>query len=254
MSAENFFGKYAGDYAKSELHASGSDLAVLVEKCNPKQDSIVLDLATGTGFTAVAFAKVSKSVIGLDKTEEMLEEAEKFARAEGTTNISFVKGDVESLPFSPSFCDIVTCRRAAHHFSDKTKFLSEVSRVLKPGGTIAVSDMVSPADDSEDLYNKIERARDPTHVGAKTVSGWLDIMAEAGLEVQDVMEYQDRRAFGKWLHPVPLDSKEGKESRRLLMESSPEFKSIVGFREADESFIKRMVIITARKRAIVNEK
>lgn len=254
MSAENFFGKYAGEYAKSDLHAKGSDLAVLIERCKPGPASKVLDLATGTGFTAIAFAKVSKSVIALDKTEEMLEEAKKIAGSEGVSNVTLVRGDVEKLPFEDSCFDIVTCRRAAHHFNDKSKFLSEVQRVLRPGGLFALSDMVSPADDNNDLYNTLERSRDHSHVGAKTVQGWMEIISSAKLEVQDVLEYQDRRSFEKWLHPVLADSREGKESKKVLLESSPDFKTLVGFRQEDESFIKRMAIITAKKPAITGGK
>lgn len=247
MDVKEFFGKYAKQYANSDSHAKGVDLEILINLLNVDGSKTALDLATGTGFTAVALASKAKHVTGLDKTEEMLEEAKKYAAADGIGNISFMVADVEELPFGGGTTDIVTCRRAAHHFPDKTKFLAEAMRVLKPGGLLGISDMASPENDTSDGFNTLERIRDPSHAGAKSVSSWKKLLAESGFEALEVVEWDDRVPFDKWLYPVPIDSEEGKECFRFLIESTPEFKKLIGFMEENNSFIKKRVVISARK-------
>ncbi len=245
MSTEEFFGKYASDYAKSESHAKGSDLETMVELADPSASSVVLDLATGTGFTAVAFAKKAKSVTAIDMTDEMLSEAKSFAEKEGADNIIFVKGDVEKLPFGDGTFDIVTCRRAAHHFYDKAKFISEAHRVLKTDGVLSISDMVSPEGDLERSYDRMERYRDHSHVGAEPISGWNRLLEQGGFKVVAVKSYEDRMTFEKWIYPVPGESQDGKASWKFLENSSLEFKRMIGFREEEQSFIKRRAVFLA---------
>ncbi|HKJ97146.1 MAG TPA: methyltransferase domain-containing protein [Thermoplasmataceae archaeon] len=249
MDVKEFFGKYAEEYAKSDSHAKGSDLELLISLLNVNASLNALDLATGTGFTAVALAKKVKHVAALDKTSEMLLQARKLAESENTANIEFVVGDVEKLPYSDGEFDIVTSRRAPHHFSDKPAFLAEAFRVLKPGGTLGISDMVSPEGDVERRYDKFEAIRDPSHAGAETLTSWKRLLKTAGFQIREAIGYEDRIRFEKWLHPVPMESEEGKECLEFLTYATPEFKKLIGFMEDDTSFIKKRAVIVAGKPA-----
>src|SRR5688572_26612527 len=110
------FGSSAEDYVSSRTHASGSDLTRLVELANLQGDERVLDVATGGGHTALAFARRAREVVAVDITERMLQVAEAFIREQGLTNVSFERADAEALPFPNESFDIVTCRIAPHHF------------------------------------------------------------------------------------------------------------------------------------------
>lgn len=71
-SVERFFAKHAEDYSKSQSHAHGSDLTALLKALKPKKAEVALDVATGTGFTTVALAKLAGHVTGIDVTDAML--------------------------------------------------------------------------------------------------------------------------------------------------------------------------------------
>lgn len=247
MDVKEFFGKYAEQYAKSDSHARGSDLELLLNIMNPKETDIALDLATGTGFTAIALAKRAKHVIALDKTEEMLDQAKRLADEENIKNIKFAVGDVEQLPYNDSSFEIVTSRRAPHHFRNKEKFMNEAFRVLKPGGLLGISDMVSPEGDRIDGFNTLERFRDHSHAGAETMSSFRMLLGNAGFKEKEVIGTEERIAFDKWLYPVPADSDEGKECLDFLISATPEFKKLIGYSEDENSFIKRRAVIVAEK-------
>ena len=91
---------------------------------------IGLDAATGSGFTAIRLAKKIGKVYALDMVDNMLLETEKLAEENGLHNVFPVKGYVDSMPFENEKFDIVTCRRAAHHFDDKDEFASEAFSII----------------------------------------------------------------------------------------------------------------------------
>ena len=161
-SPKDFFSKHAEDYANSESHAHGSDLSRLVELLDPKPNEIALDVGTGTGFTAMEIAHRVSRVVAIDITEEMLQQARKLAAERGILNIQFEKGDALEVPYNESSFDVVTTRRAAHHFVDVGKFLGEAARVLKDGGRLGIDDM-SPPQGAKEFTNRIEILRDKTH-------------------------------------------------------------------------------------------
>src|SRR6476469_6894089 len=114
--AQERFGKFAQGYVESKGHASGDDLARLIELVQPQPDWLMLDVATGGGHTALKFAPLVKKVVALDLTPQMLEAAEKFITSKGVTNVEFKQGDAENLPFEANTFDLVTCRIAPHNF------------------------------------------------------------------------------------------------------------------------------------------
>ena len=89
----------------------------------------VLDVATGTGFTALAFAPQVHSVVGVDVSPGMLAGASQRAEAAGITNVTWTEGTAEALPFPDAAFCLVTCRIAPHHFLDLGQFLAETARV-----------------------------------------------------------------------------------------------------------------------------
>lgn len=243
----DFFSKNAESYAKSTSHKSGADLGVLIENLGLNSKMEAVDLATGTGFTAAALAKHVSRVVAYDATPEMLNQAKKLAAEEGYSNIEFETGDVMDMPFSDSTFDVATCRRAAHHFTDMKKFLSEVYRVLKPGGKLGVADMLRPENDEADIFNSLERVRDNSHVGAISVSTWRELLVGAGFEVEALSTSDELYTLEKWLSPVRMDSEQGKEIQKIIKAKDEELLKDGNVDKNKSTILKQRIVVIARK-------
>ena len=136
------FGKRSNAYAACGALMDQTDLDTVVGLLDLKRHETVLDVATGTGYLAMALAPHVKRVIGIDITPRMLELAVQAAGERGLGNINNMVGDVEHLPFYDSQCDVVSARFSFHHFPGPLESLSEMFRVLKPGGRLVIEDMV----------------------------------------------------------------------------------------------------------------
>ena len=179
------FGAAAADYATSEVHAKGESLSRIVELAAPQTTWHVLDVATGAGHMAAAFAPHVASVVASDITAEMLTEAGKLAASRNLLNMTTATAEAGSLPFADETFDLVCCRLAAHHFPSLERFVSEVQRVLKKRGRFALVDNVAPDrellpdasdEDLEDVliaYNAFEKLRDPSHGFAPPPETWV---------------------------------------------------------------------------------
>jgi len=99
----------------------------------------VLDVATGTGFIAVAIAPKVKSVIGVDFTPEMIARAEKKLEALNIENIDLINADIAAIDFAESSFDLITCSLAIALFPDIPQVLAKWYQWLKKGGSIAFS-------------------------------------------------------------------------------------------------------------------
>jgi len=112
--------------------------ARLVKHANVRAGQEVLDVACGTGVVAITASRLGARVRGLDLTPELLERARENARIAGA-EIAFAEGDVEAMPFPDATFDVVLSQ-FGHMFAPRPDVaLSEMLRVLKPGGTIAFS-------------------------------------------------------------------------------------------------------------------
>lgn len=115
----------------------------LVSKTNPKR---ILDVATGTGDLAINLSKTGASeIIGLDISTGMLEVGrQKIAIKKLDTIINMVQGDSENLPYDENYFDAITVAFGVRNFENLEKGLSEVFRVLKPGGIFVVLETSIP--------------------------------------------------------------------------------------------------------------
>jgi ubiquinone/menaquinone biosynthesis C-methylase UbiE len=122
-------------------------------------DERALDVGTGAGAFALALAPLVREVVGIDVVPELLEEARKRA----VENTDFLEGDAEELPFPPGDFDVVTTARTLHHIARPEVVLAEMTRVLRPGGTMLVVDQLAPGDPLAAIeLNRFEVARDPS--------------------------------------------------------------------------------------------
>jgi ubiquinone/menaquinone biosynthesis C-methylase UbiE len=193
------FSKTAQAYVSSSVHAKGDELKLLLELAGDLANKSVLDIATGGGHTALAFAKAGATVTATDLTPTMLETAQTFVLSRGVDSITFQEASAEALPFTNESFDIVTCRIAAHHFAEPETFVKEVARVLEPDGLFLLVDNISPSDEKlAEIMNTIEKTRDPSHVWAYSIPTWLKWLTKAGLELHHLTRFKRSKNFPYW--------------------------------------------------------
>ena len=119
------------------------------------------------------------------------------------TNIRFAEGDVHHLAFDRGAFDLVTCRRAAHHFSDIKLALREIARVLRPGGRFVVDDRSVPADQAADAaLNHLDVLHDSSHVREYSAAEWAKLLAGAGFAIESIETYTRHRALSAFTDGV----------------------------------------------------
>ncbi|MFL6558021.1 MAG: class I SAM-dependent methyltransferase, partial [Bacillus sp. (in: firmicutes)] len=230
----------------------GNDLQKLVDMATVTGKEELLDVATGGGHTANAFAQLVKKVTAIDLTPEMLIAAEKFIKGNGHQNVEFRKGDAENLPFSDGIFDIVTCRIAPHHFPNVNKFVDEVHRVLKPNGQFLLDDNVVPEEDDYDLfYNTIEKWRDYSHFRAWKKSEWLRMLEVSGFEIYEWHRFEKTFRFEPWCKRMNLPETEKNKLAQYIHGASQKVKEKFKVSIVDDqviSFQGEAIILKAIKR------
>lgn len=147
-----------------------------------KEGEVVLDLGSGAGIDVFLSAnKVSKSgrVIGIDMTDEMLEKARRNANDGNYSNVEFRKGDIEkNIPVDDDTIDAVISNCVINLTSDKTSAFREVHRILKVGGRMVISDLVT---DTELDPNQVDAEQWCSCIdGALTQEHYIDSIKKAG--------------------------------------------------------------------------
>lgn len=183
-TAQAVFGDRAAHYATSEVHRSQAELAKLVDLVRPRPDWSCLDVATGTGHTAFAFAPHIQEVTAVDVTQQMLHEAQKLQQENGLKNVRFTSADAHDIPYPSATFDLVISRLAPHHFVDIAKALAEFRRVLKPNGTLLIHDRSVPEDDFiDETMNTLDLYHDRSHIRQYRPSEWTTMLNDANFEV-----------------------------------------------------------------------
>jgi 2-polyprenyl-3-methyl-5-hydroxy-6-metoxy-1,4-benzoquinol methylase len=152
----------------------------------------VLDIATGPGYIAEAFAGATREVVGVDLTEAMLLIAKQRTKERGISNVSFRAADAQNLPFENGAFDVVVCRLTLHHLLKPREVLREMARVCRAGGTIVVEDIYASELAERAAYqDRWEILRDPSHVRTLALSEMLQLFRDAGLETDSVTTADD---------------------------------------------------------------
>lgn len=245
------FGRSALDYVTSAGHAGGPDLERLVAWGRRRAAPRVLDVATGGGHTALAFAGFTPAVVATDLTLPMLEAARGFIRGRGAANVRFLAADVEALPFNDASFGVVTCRTAAHHFPAILAAVKEIARVLAPGGSLLVQDILGHDDrEMAAFILEVEKRRDPSHVRSLPEREWAAFLKAAGLTVIDEGTLSKVRPWEEWTGRMRMTVEAKADLERYVLDAPARCREAFGFRVEHgriESFTDRMILLRADK-------
>src|SRR3954454_18841834 len=159
----------------------------------------VLDLGSGAGADVLISARrvgASGRAIGLDMPDEMLELARANAAQAGVGNVEFVKGYLEDIPLPDASVDVVISNCVINLAGDKAKALGEAARVLRPGGRLAVSDVIADPDMDEATRSDMA-AYTGCIAGALTEQEFRAALSAAGLtgiEIRETHRVHERAA------------------------------------------------------------
>jgi ubiquinone/menaquinone biosynthesis C-methylase UbiE len=195
-TAENF-----STFVLSQRVEEASRLAELATEGADARGWRALDLACGPGTFARAMAGRVRFVAGLDLTPAMLARARK-AVGEVTPACAFACGDAGRMPFSDGAFDAATCGFALHHMQNIPHILSEVARIVRTGGRVAIRDIIVPEGASSEANTRIEQTRDPSHTRCLGVGELRELLEAAGLRVRKEELSARPRDFDSWMHVV----------------------------------------------------
>jgi arsenite methyltransferase len=182
------------DYTAMEGYASEADLGLgcglPTQFAQIKKGDTVIDLGSGAGndcFIARHETGDTGKVIGIDFTPEMINKARKNADQLGFNNVEFREGDIENMPVAENIADVVVSNCVLNLVPDKQKVISEIYRVLKPGGHFSISDIVLVGTLPQALKEDAEMYAGCVS-GAIQKSDYLQFIEEAGFTTVHVQK------------------------------------------------------------------
>lgn len=202
-------------YSEEELNAVPEGANMGLGCGNPqaiaalRPGETVLDLGAGGGFDCFLAARQvgeEGKVIGVDMTADMVSKARANAQKAGTSNVEFRLGEIEHLPVSDSSVDVILSNCVINLSPDKAQVFRDAYRVLKPGGRLAISDIVQTAPLPSELADAAE-AFTGCMAGAAQVDEVKAMLNEAGFKDVRVTPKQESRDFIKnWLPATGVEN------------------------------------------------
>ena len=196
-----------------------------------REGEVVLDLGSGGGVDVILSARrvgPSGRAYGVDMTDEMLDRARSNAREAGVENTAFLRGEIEDLPLPDDSVDVVISNCVINLSADKQRVLGEAFRVLKPGGRLAVADMVARGALPDAVRRNLELWAGCV-AGALEEDEYRELLGEAGFEGIEIEPYRvhepvDARDFFReaGVEPdEPLEAMEGELASAFVRARRP---------------------------------
>jgi len=206
------FGATADRIAAHQDARAAETGARLRQLLAPHGNERALDFGTGAGAFALALAPLVREVVGLDVVPELLARARERAPA----NAEFVEGDATALPFEFGSFDLVTSARTLHHTARPELVVAELTRVLRPGGTMLVLDQIAPVDPLAALeLNRFEVARDPSTTRVLADGDLRGLFDSNGLVLVRSEFEREQRDLDGYLDLAGCDGVERERARTL---------------------------------------
>jgi ubiquinone/menaquinone biosynthesis C-methylase UbiE len=166
-----------------------------------KPGETVVDLGSGGGFDCFLAAKMvgkAGKVIGVDMTSDMISKARKSANEIGAENVEFRLGEIEHLPIADNSADIIMSNCVINLSPDKMGVYLDAYRILKPGGRLAISDIVATGPLPEKIQRNLEHVSACVG-GAATIEDTEKLLKEAGFQkISITTDESSRELIREW--------------------------------------------------------
>ncbi len=186
------FAQQVGEFERPDSFFGDREvLAWITDHVAVAETDVILDVAGGAGHVGRQLVQRGRFAVVVDLTRELLA----AGVAAGRRDVVFVEGDATALPFSDGQFDVVVSRFAFHHIDEPARAAAEMARVARPGGRVAVIDML----DGGARHNELERLRDPSHTRALAREELLGVLGDVGVDASIVAERRQRMPAVPWL-------------------------------------------------------
>jgi len=181
--------------APGSLFRDSSILEWIASHVRVAPGATILDVSGGTGRLGRHLARDGATAVIVDLTDAMLAEGLRSVLEERRSDVLFTRGDAPSLPSPAGQFDVVVSRFALHHMEDPAAAVAEMTRVARPGGSVAVIDMLAGGG----RHDELERLRDPSHTRALTADEISSLLTANGREPPDLSEREEAMPVDRWL-------------------------------------------------------
>jgi len=201
-------------------------------------DSLVLDIATGTGLIAREFYGKVKKVTGLDISPEMAE------HAAGCMD-EIVFSPVEELPFPDNSFDAIVCRQGLQ-FAELGRAIPEIHRVLKPGGTVVLCHLTAYDDTDRELAFAIQKLRNPARRNYLMPADISSALRRQGFLAVEDIEYITEESVNQWIDNGAIPKENMDAIRNLYRTADEGFKRTHNIRFTEDDIMDEMLLVIAR--------
>jgi ubiquinone/menaquinone biosynthesis C-methylase UbiE len=250
-AAQQQFDRQSGRYGQGHILADVSDVTDALARLTWLKPGRALDVATGAGHTGLYLASVGWQVTLADISAKMLEHAAATARERGL-HVETSQHAAETFPYPDGTFDLVTCRVAAHHFSDPAEFVRESARVLKPDGAFLLIDgsIEDNQPVAEEWIHSLEKLRDPSHHRLLSQGIWAKLCQDAGLRVVFSELQPFKQPDLNWYFDTANTTPENRAKvLELIRHALPEARSLFHLGEEDGKIVwwwQRLVLTAQR--------
>ena len=197
---KNSFTIQASNFESSNMNFSKQEyIQYIVDQLKLSGNESVLDVAAGTCAMSRGIAPHARTVTCLDATPAMLEVARSKAAEDHLSNMVFVIGLAENMPFLDESFDVVVTRLSFHHFPEVNRPFEEMRRVLKKGGRLVIIDMEAREEKYRIVADSIETFRDHSHQTTLSEAELTNLYTSRGMTVNDVTKKEVPVSLQAWM-------------------------------------------------------